>query len=163
MIDSKLTLAVGVAAPPFELPDQNGALVALSDFRDKQNVVIYFYPRAFTPGCTKQACGLRDARQRLVASDTVALGISTDPVGRLKKFQQKHGLDFALLSDAEHMVAEMYGVWGKRTFLGKAFMGVSRSTFIIDKEGIVRHIIPKANPASHDDDVLKFIETNLKG
>lgn len=153
--------SIGKEAPTFELLNQDGAPVALEQFRGSKNVLIYFYPRAFTPGCTKQACGIRNSAAGFAANNTVVLGISGDPVDRLKRFQQKHGLDFDLLSDPDHEVSEKYGTWGKRSFIGKFFFGVARSSFIVDADGVLRHVIPKAKPASHDSDALDWIEAHL--
>ena len=153
-------LAVGAEAPAFEIPNQDGSVIRLADYRGRKNVLIYFYPRAGTPGCTKQACNLRDTSNDYEAADTVVLGISTDPVKRLAGFRDKHGLQFDLLSDADHKVAEAYGVWGPRLFLGRVFQGVARSSFVVDKRGVLRHVIPKAKPGSHHQDVLDFVRAN---
>ena len=153
-------LAAGMEAPAFELPNQDGSVIRLADFRGERNVLIYFYPRAGTPGCTKQACNLRDTSADYAAADTVVLGISTDPVRRLANFRAKHGLQFDLLSDADHRVAAAYGVWGPRLFLGRIFQGVARSSFVVDKRGVLRHTIPKAKPGSHHQDVLDFVLAN---
>src|SRR5690606_23712978 len=114
---------IGNKAPSFSLQNQNGEKVRLSDFTGKQNVVIYFYPKAMTPGCTVQACGIRDARKNFEKLDTIVLGISPDPVSRLGKFIEKEKLNFNLLSDEDHQVAEKYGVWGLKKFMGREFMG----------------------------------------
>lgn len=140
-------------APDFELPDQNGEPVKLSDLKD-QTLVLFFYPRADTPGCTTQACGVRDRRADYDEAGTRVIGISPDEVGDLEKFAGKYGLDFTLLADADHAVAEDYGVWGEKSMYGRTYMGAMRSTFVIDADGIVRHVIEKANPKTHDDEVL---------
>lgn len=148
---------VGNLAPAFSLKDQDGKTVALKDFRDKKNVVLYFYPKAMTPGCTTQACGLRDSAAQLKKLDTVVLGVSPDPVPRLGKFIEKQGLNFTLLSDEDHAVTEKYGAWGLKKFMGREFMGVLRSTFIIGKDGRLKHVMDKVKTKSHHDDVLALI------
>jgi peroxiredoxin Q/BCP len=146
----------GDAAPDFTLPDQDGNDVTLSELRG-QTVVLYFYPKADTPGCTTQACGIRDHRADYEAAGVTVLGAAPDPVADVKKFHDKQSLNFRLLADADHAVAEAYGTWGEKSMYGKTYMGVSRSTFIIDGDGVVRHVIPKASPKTHDDVVLKAI------
>lgn len=152
---------VGNLAPTFSLFDQNGDKVSLKDYRGKQNVVLYFYPRAMTPGCTVQACGLRDAKAELKALKTVALGISPDPVAKLARFAEKYTLEFPLLSDEDHSVAEKYGAWGLKKFMGREFMGILRTTFIIDREGRLRHIIDKVKTKTHDQDVVAWLKAEL--
>jgi peroxiredoxin Q/BCP len=143
----------GTSAPDFTLPDQEGEDVTLSQFRG-QKVVLYFYPKADTPGCTTQACGIRDHRADYEAAGAVVLGVSPDPVSAVKKFADKQSLDFRLLADADHAVCDLYGVWGEKSMYGKTFFGANRSTFIIDEDGTVAHVIPKASPKTHDDEVL---------
>ena len=150
-------ITLGNKAPAFSLQDQSGNKVSLKDFKGKQNVVLYFYPKAMTPGCTVQACGLRDSSKQLAELETVALGISPDPVARLKKFAEKENLNFTLLADEDHGITEKYGVWGLKKFMGREFMGVIRSTFIIDKQGRVAHIMNKVKTKSHHDDVLGLL------
>ena len=152
---------IGNLAPAFTLQDQDGKKVALKDFRDEKNVLLYFYPKAMTPGCTVQACGLRDSRQRLDKLDTVVLAVSPDPVARLKKFEEKQDLNFTLLSDEDHAVAEKYGAWGLKKFMGREFMGILRSTFIIDKSGRLQHVMDKVKTKTHHDDALDWVEENL--
>ncbi len=152
---------IGNLAPAFTLHDQNGNKVSLKDFRDSRNVVLYFYPRAMTPGCTVQACGLRDSNAALAALDTVALGVSPDPVAKLRKFADRDRLDFTLLSDEDHAVADKYGCWGPKKFMGREFDGILRTTFIIGKDGRLQHIIAKVNTKTHHDDVLAWIRDNL--
>ncbi len=152
---------IGNLAPAFTLQDQEGNKVALKDFRDDKNVLLYFYPKAMTPGCTVQACGLRDSRQRLDKLDTVVLAVSPDPVARLKKFEEKQDLNFTLLSDEDHAVAEKYGAWGLKKFMGREFMGILRSTFIIDKSGRLQHVMDKVKTKTHHDDALDWVEENL--
>lgn len=152
---------VGNLAPAFSLLDQDGNKVALKDFKGKQNVVLYFYPKAMTPGCTTQACGIRDSKAALKKLDTVVLGISPDPVARLGKFLEKQNLNFTLLSDEDHAVAEKYGCWGLKKFMGREFMGILRTTFIIGKDGRLKHVMAKVNTKTHHDDVIDWIKDNL--
>ena len=146
----------GAEAPDFTLPNQDGEDVSLSDFRGRP-VVLYFYPKADTPGCTTQACGIRDRHAEYEAAGVTVLGVSPDPVEAIRRFHDKQSLNFTLLADADHAVAERYGVWGEKSMYGKTYMGVQRSTFIIDPEGRVVHVIPKASPKTHDDEVLKAL------
>jgi peroxiredoxin Q/BCP len=148
--------AEGDAAPDFSLPDQNGDEVTLSDLRG-ETVVLYFYPRADTPGCTTQACGVRDRRAEYDEAGARVIGISPDAVADLEKFAGKYGLDFTLLADADHAVAEDYGVWGEKSMYGKKYIGVRRSTFIVDPEGKIAKVFPKVSPEKHDDLVLKAL------
>jgi thioredoxin-dependent peroxiredoxin len=147
----------GDAAPDFELSDQAGNLVKLSELRGK-TVVLYFYPKADTPGCTTQACGIRDHRSDYERAGAVVLGVSPDPVKRIAGFDGKYGLGFPLLADEDHSVAEAYGVWVEKSMYGRKYMGMQRATFIIDGEGKVAHVIPKVTPKTHDDDVLAALE-----
>jgi len=148
----------GETAPDFELPDQDGNPVRLSDLRGTK-VVLYFYPKADTPGCTTQACGIRDHRADYDAIGATVLGVSPDPVKAVKKFHDKQSLGFTLLADADHAVAEQYGVWVEKSMYGRTYMGNARATFLIDEEGVVRHVIPKASPKTHDDEVLAALGT----
>jgi peroxiredoxin Q/BCP len=143
----------GDTAPDFTLPDQDGDEVTLSDLRG-QPVVLYFYPKADTPGCTTQACGIRDHRADYEQAGAKIVGVSPDTVTAQKKFAQKFNLDFTLLADENHEIAELYGTWGEKKMYGKTYLGVQRATFIIDPEGKVAHVIPKASPKTHDDVVL---------
>ena len=147
----------GQKAPDFELPDQDGSTVRLSDFRG-QPVVIYFYPKADTPGCTVQACGVRDHRADYAKVGSVVFGISPDPVKKVKKFHEKYDLDFALLADEGHHVADAYGVWVEKSMYGKTYFGNERTTFIIDPDGKVAEVIRKVKPAEHDALVLAALE-----
>ena len=151
------TPKLGNLAPAFTLKDQNGDDISLKDFRGEKNVVLYFYPKAMTPGCTVQACGLRDSLQSLEQSEAVALGVSPDPVARLKKFEEKEGLNFTLLSDEDHALADKYGVWGLKKFMGREFMGIIRTTFIIDKQGRLVRIMDKVKTKTHHADVAKIL------
>jgi thioredoxin-dependent peroxiredoxin len=149
-------LEPGDTAPDFTLPDQNGDDVTLSELRG-QTVVLYFYPRADTPGCTTQACGIRDRRAEYEAAGVRVIGISPDTTEAQAKFAGKYDLDFTLLSDAEHAVADAYGTWVEKNNYGKKYWGVQRATFIIDGDGKVVHVIPKASPKTHDDEVLALV------
>lgn len=147
----------GHLAPTFTLTNQNGDEVSLKDFLGKKYVVLFFYPKAMTPGCTVQACGLRDSLQSLEQFEAVALGVSPDPVTRLKKFEEKEELNFTLLSDEDHALANKYGVWGLKKFMGREFLGIIRTTFIIDKEGRVVHVMDKVKTKTHHEDVAKLL------
>jgi thioredoxin-dependent peroxiredoxin len=147
----------GQQAPDFALPDQDGRVVKLSDFRG-QTVVVYFYPKADTPGCTKQACGVRDHRADYAEAGAVVLGISPDPVVNVKRFQEKYGLDFSLLADEDHSVAEVYGVWVQKSMYGRKYLGNERTTFIIDPDGRVSRVLRKVRPSEHDELLLQALE-----
>jgi peroxiredoxin Q/BCP len=143
----------GTPAPEFTLTSDADEPVSLSDFRGKP-VVLYFYPKDDTPGCTAQACGIRDAYGEFERAGAVVLGVSPDSVKRHVKFREKYGLPFTLLADPEHEVAERYGVWGEKKFAGKSYMGINRSTFVIAPDGTVAKAMYKVKPAEHADDVL---------
>jgi peroxiredoxin Q/BCP len=143
----------GQTAPDFELRDQDGNLIRLSDLRGK-TVVLYFYPRADTPGCTTQACGIRDHSADYDAAGAVVLGVSPDTVDAIKRFHGGQSLNFTLLADADHAVAEAYGAWVEKKMYGKTSMGVQRSTYIIDGDGTIARVFPKVSPKTHDDVVL---------
>ena len=143
----------GDRAPDFTLPDQDGQPVSLADHAGR-TVVLYFYPKADTPGCTAQACSIRDRGPEYEAAGAVVLGVSPDPVAEVKKFHGKQSLNFTLLADEDHAVAERYGVWVEKSMYGRTYWGNQRATFVIDEEGVVRHVIPKASPKTHDDEVL---------
>jgi peroxiredoxin Q/BCP len=149
-------LAEGDKAPAFALPDQDGNTVKLKDFKG-QTVVLYFYPRADTPGCTTQACGVRDRSDEYAAAGAKVIGVSPDEPEKIKKFDDKHGLGFTLLGDVDHKVADAYGAWGEKSMYGKKYMGMLRSTFIIDAKGKVARVFPKVQPKKHDDLVLKAL------
>ncbi|HEY5708829.1 MAG TPA: thioredoxin-dependent thiol peroxidase [Solirubrobacterales bacterium] len=146
-------LQPGDRAPDFELPDQNGEKVKLSDLKG-QTVVLYFYPRADTPGCTTQACGVRDRGSEYEAAGVRVIGVSPDTVEAVKKFADKFDLGFTLLADADHAVAEGYGTWIEKSMYGKKYMGVQRATFIVGPDGKVAKAFPKVSPKKHDDLVL---------
>ena len=148
------TPAEGTKAPAFTLPDQNDSTVALADFNGRK-VLVYFYPKADTPGCTTQACGLRDIAAEV--GDTVVVGVSPDKPAKLKKFDDKYGLGFTLLGDEDHAIAEQYGVWVMKKNYGKEYMGVQRSAFLIDEDGNVAKAWPKISPP----DTPKFLLTAL--
>jgi len=148
----------GNMAPAFTLRDQDGNKVSLKQFRGDKNVVLYFYPKAMTPGCTVQACGIRDSQKQLASLDTIVLGVSPDPVARLGRFIEKQELNFTLLSDEDHVVTEKYGCWGLKKFMGREFMGVLRTTFIIGKDGRLKHIMDKVKTKTHHDDVIALIK-----
>lgn len=150
---------VGNLAPAWTLLNQNGEKVSLKDFKGKKNVVFYFYPKALTPGCTTQACGIRDAQAEFEKLDTVVFGVSPDPVKKLQNFIEKKELNFDLLSDEDKAVAEKYGVWGLKKFMGREFMGILRTTFIIGKDGKLKHIMDKVKTKSHHDDVIAILKT----
>jgi peroxiredoxin Q/BCP len=139
----------GEIAPDFTLPDQHGEPVTLSQLRGRP-VVLYFYPKADTPGCTTQACGVRDRAGEYERAGAAVLGVSPDPVERLAKFDAKHDLGFTLLSDSDHAVAEAYGVWVEKSMYGRRFWGNERTTFVIDAEGEVVAVMRKVKPADHD-------------
>ena len=143
----------GKPAPDFELTSDSGETVKLSALRGKP-VVLYFYPKDDTPGCTAQACGIRDAYGEFEQAGAVVLGVSPDSESSHVKFKEKYGLPFTLLADADHAVAELYGVWGEKTFAGKTYLGVNRSTFVIGADGNVAKVMHDVKPASHADDVL---------
>jgi len=149
---------IGNMAPAFSLHDQDGNKVSLKDFKGKSNVVLYFYPKAMTPGCTVQACGIRDSKAAYKKANTVVLGVSPDPVARLGKFIEKQSLNFTLLSDEDHAITDKYGCWGLKKFMGREFMGVLRTSFIIGKDGRLKHVMDKVKTKSHHDDVLALIK-----
>jgi peroxiredoxin Q/BCP len=149
-------LEPGDKAPAFTLPDQNGEKVKLSDLKG-ETVVLYFYPRADTPGCTTQACGVRDRGADYAEAGARVIGISPDEVGAIGKFAGKFDLDFTLLADADHAVAEKYGTWVEKSMYGKKYMGVQRATFIIGPDGKIAKVFPKVQPKKHDDLVLKAL------
>ncbi len=148
----------GTPAPDFELPSESGETVKLSALRG-QPVVLYFYPKDDTPGCTTQACGIRDAYGEFERAGAVVLGISPDDERSHKNFKDKYELPFTLLADTDHSVAEQYGVWAEKSYAGKTYMGVNRSTFVIGGDGNVRSVMHDVKPATHADDVLAALGT----
>jgi peroxiredoxin Q/BCP len=146
----------GDKAPDFTLPDQDGHPVKLSDLRGRP-VVLYFYPKADTPGCTTQACGVRDRQDEYAEAGATVLGLSPDPVAKVKKFHDKQSLNFQLLADEGHAVADSYGVWVEKSMYGKTYFGNERTTFVIDPEGKVAQVLRKVKPAEHDGLVLEAL------
>jgi len=150
--------AVGQAAPDFTTLNQREEEVTLSSLKGKK-VVLYFYPKAMTPGCTVQACGLRDTQAELEKRNVVVFGLSPDAPKRLQKFIDRDELNFDMLSDEDHAIAELYGVWAMKKFMGREFMGVHRITFIIDEDGNLAHIMDKVKTKSHHDDLLAVLDS----
>ena len=150
------TLSAGDAAPLFSLPDQDGNPVSLESFKGKK-VLVYFYPKAMTPGCTVQAQGLRDIQNELQQNNVVVLGISPDAVKRLPKFIEKEQLNFTLLSDEDHTVADAFGVWGPKKIMGKEYDGIHRITFLIDEEGNVEQVFNKFKTKEHHLVILNYL------
>lgn len=146
-------IAEGEEAPDFTLDDQHGNPVSLTDLRGG-TVVLYFYPRANTSGCTTQACGIRDRKAEYESAGATVIGVSPDPVAEIARFDQEHGFDFTLLADPDHEVAEAYGTWVEKSMYGKKYMGVQRATFLIGPDGQVEKVFPKVQPKKHDDLVL---------
>jgi peroxiredoxin Q/BCP len=153
---------IGKTAPQFKLPSSTGKEISLADFKDKQVVVLYFYPKADTPGCTKEACGFRDALAEYDKAKIAVLGISPDPEKDVTKFGSKFELNFPLLADEDHAVAEKYGVWVEKSMYGKTYMGAARSTFVIGKDGKIVHVFEKVKPEGHDQEVLAWVKENLR-
>jgi len=151
------TLTVGKRAPDFRVPTDDGKEVSLTDFRGKK-VVLYFYPRDNTPGCTREACAFRDGAARLKRLGAVVLGVSTDSVVSHKGFKQKFKLNFSLLSDAEKEIVQAYGVWKEKSLYGRKYMGLERSTFLIDGEGRIAKIFPRVQVDGHFDEVLEALK-----
>jgi len=150
--------AVGKKAPAFNLPASPEGKIRLSQYKDDKNVVLYFYPRDNTPGCTQEACDFRDQWSRLESGDTVVLGVSTDSVASHEKFANKFELPFPLLADEDHAICEKYGVWVEKNNYGKKYMGIQRATFLIDKSGKVAASWPKVKVKGHIDEVLAAID-----
>ncbi|HET7566768.1 MAG TPA: thioredoxin-dependent thiol peroxidase [Gaiellaceae bacterium] len=148
----------GQQAPDFALESDTGETVRLSDQRGKP-VVLYFYPKDDTPGCTTQACGIRDAYGEFERAGALVLGVSPDSAAKHVKFKEKYGLPFTLLADTEHEVADRYGVWGEKSYMGRTYMGVNRSTFVIGPDGSVAKVMHGVKPATHADDVLAILES----
>jgi len=151
-----VALQAGDKAPEFTLKDQHGDDVSLSALRGR-TVVLYFYPKADTPGCTTQACGVRDHRSDYEHAEAVVLGVSPDPVKAIAKFDQKYGLGFPLLADEDHRAAEAYGVWVQKSMYGRTYMGNERTTFVIGPDGTIQRVLRSVKPAEHDELVLGAI------
>ena len=151
-----MPLEPGDPAPAFALPDQDGNTVALGDFAGRK-VLVYFYPKADTPGCTKQSCAVRDAREELASANVAVVGISPDSPQKQGKFDAKYDLGFPLLADTEHSVAEAYGVWGEKKFMGKTYVGVIRSSFLIDEHGRIEQAWYKVSPDATVPNALEAI------
>ena len=150
-------LKVGDPAPDFRLPSTEGREIALKEFRGKKNVVLYFYPKDDTPGCTKEACSFRDERPKFGKKDAVILGVSFDDLESHKKFAGKYKLPFPLLSDADTKIAEAYGVYKEKSMYGRTYMGIERSTFVIDKDGTIAQIYRKVKVDGHSDEILEAL------
>jgi len=153
------TLKVGDKAPLFTLPDQNGRSVSLADYIGKQQVLVYFYPKAMTPGCTVQAQNLRDSKDELERLNTVVFGISPDESKRLDKFSQRDELNFTLLSDVDHKVADEFGVWGLKKFMGREYDGIHRLSFLIGLDGCISYVFNKFKTKNHHEVVLDVLNT----
>jgi peroxiredoxin Q/BCP len=149
-------LEPGDMAPDFALADQDGNEVSLESLRG-QTVVLYFYPRADTPGCTTQACGVRDRTADYERAGARVIGVSPDPVSAIRRFADKYSLGFTLLADEDHAVAEAFGTWAEKSMYGKRYWGVQRATFVIGPDGRVEHVFPKVSPKTHDDVVLEAL------
>jgi peroxiredoxin Q/BCP len=162
MPDTTVMPAPGKPAPKFKLLASNGKTISLDDFKGKQIVVLYFYPRADTPGCTTEACAFRDALADYDKAAIVVLGISPDPVKDVTKFAEKFHLNFPLLADEDHAVCDKYGTWQEKSMYGKKYWGAARTTFVIGRDGKVLHVFEKVKPAGHDQEVLAWIRENVK-
>jgi thioredoxin-dependent peroxiredoxin len=154
--------SIGSPAPKFNLTASTGKIISIDDFANKQTIVLFFYPKADTPGCTTEACGFRDATTDYTKANSIVLGISPDPVEDVTKFAQKFHFDFPLLADTDHAIAEKYGVWVEKNMYGKKYWGVARTTFIIDKNGKIAHVFEKVKPEGHDKEVLTWLKENAK-
>ena len=150
-------LEIGTKAPEFTLPDQEGNLVSLSDFAGKK-IVLYFYPKDNTPGCTRQACAFAEAFEEFKKVDAVVIGVSKDSTASHQKFAEKYGLPFVLLSDPSLAAIQAYGVWQEKKLYGKVSMGVVRSTFLIDENGVIEKVMPKVKPDTNPSEVLAYLQ-----
>lgn len=150
--------AVGEKPPVFALPSSDGKTIDLASLLGKQTIVLYFYPKADTPGCTTQACGFRDSASAYKKAGAMILGISPDPIDHVTKFAEKFNLNFPLLADADHVISERYGVWQEKSMYGKKYMGVVRTTFLIGKNGKISHVFEKVKPAGHEAEVLEQLQ-----
>ncbi|QIM63414.1 thioredoxin-dependent thiol peroxidase [Pasteurellaceae bacterium Orientalotternb1] len=156
------TLKIGDLAPEFTLLDQHNSPVSLNQFRGKR-VLVYFYPKALTPGCTTQACGLRDSKAELDELNVVVLGISPDQPKKLAQFVEKKGLNFTLLSDPDHQIAEAFGVWGKKKFLGKTYDGIHRISFLVDTSGRIEAVFGNFKTSEHHQMIIDFVKGQQNG
>jgi peroxiredoxin Q/BCP len=154
-------MTIGDKAPAFKLLASNGETIDLSDYKGKK-VILYFYPRADTPGCTKEACGFRDAIAGYKKLGVPVFGISPDPIKDVQKFSDKFKLNFPLLADEDHAVTEKYGQWVEKSMYGKKYMGAARTTFVIDENGQIEHVFEKVKPEGHDQEVLEYLRTSTK-
>ncbi len=152
------TLQAGDLAPQFTLPNQDNQSISLGNFKGKK-VLVYFYPKALTPGCTTQACGLRDVKSKLEKLGVIILGISTDAPKKLAQFVEKKALNFTLLSDEDHQVAEQFGVWGEKKFMGRTYDGIHRISFLIDEQGKIQHVFDKFKTGEHHQVVLDYLQS----
>jgi peroxiredoxin Q/BCP len=151
------TLTAGQSAPDFTLLNQSGEHISLQSLLANHRVLLYFYPKAMTPGCTVQACGLRDIKAELSAKNVVAVGVSTDPVKSLAKFAERDQLNFMLLSDPEHQLAEAFGVWGEKKFMGKVYDGIHRISFLIEQDGVISQVFDTFKTSNHHEVVLNAL------
>ncbi len=155
-----MKLKIGEKAPEFKSVDQNNKSVSLSDYRGKK-VILYFYPKDLTPGCTDQSCNLRDNYTDLQSEGFEVIGVSADDVNKHQKFIDKHNLPFTLLADTQKEVCTLYGVWGEKKFMGRTFMGINRTTFIIDENGIISHIIEKVKTKTHTEQIKETLSAHV--
>jgi thioredoxin-dependent peroxiredoxin len=152
-----MPIAKGISAPEFSLPDATGTIRNLSDYRGNK-LILYFYPKDDTPGCTTEACNFRDDYSSYVEANVMILGVSPDSVKSHKKFKEKYKLPFPLLADEQHTVCETYGVWGKKSFMGKEYLGVSRTTFVISEKGTIVDIYYDVKPAQHSAEIINSLK-----
>ena len=157
MVEKASNLVSGKAAPKFKLPSSTGKVIGLEDFKGKQIVVLYFYPRADTPGCTTEACGFRDTLAEYDKAKIAVLGISPDSAKDVTKFAEKFHLNYPLLADEGHAICEKYGVWQEKSMYGKKYWGAARTTFVIGKDGKILHVFEKVKPSGHDQELLEWI------
>ena len=153
---------VGSPAPAFQLPSSDGRTISLADFKGSKTVVLYFYPKADTPGCTTEACAFRDALADYDKAHVAVLGISPDPIDAVTAFARKFHLNFPLLADADHSIAQQYGVWALKSMYGKSYWGALRTTFVIDRSGKIAHVFEKVKPDGHDRQVLEWLKAHEK-
>ncbi len=158
MAEASGILETGKKAPAFTLPASTGQTVRLGDFAGKNRVVLYFYPKADTPGCTKEACGFRDAIAGYKKLKVPVFGVSPDPVAAVKKFAEKFKLNFPLLADEDHAVCDKYGVWQEKSMYGRKYWGAARTTFVIGTDGKIEKVFEKVKPEGHDREVLEYLE-----